>query len=677
MGEKIIEKRTKLSLLRRWVPWYYKKLAHRLNAMLMVMILLSVSLSVIVAIYYVRQETIAEYRTSVQRQLGLVENSLSQYIDHIRYNTQMIAQMPIVQAIDNRVTTYVNQTGVNGLIPMEPWKSNLYEYELYEMLGTFQKNHPAIKNASIGVASNGGFIKYPASPRFDGYDARERSWYQLAMDNPRKVMVSGIYTTSTDEKVILSVRTIHDARDAVVGVVTVDFDLQVLSETISGLSIGDSGFVILVDSGGIVLAHPKQNESAIFHPRTTTYVGKSLKELGYDVTKPGFYEIEQEGQKITLELIPSREEAIGLQYLVVIPSEEFSRSGMRIAIRLLISAVPLILLAVILGAHMTRRMLRPINDLRQWSEVIAAGQLDQRIDLHREDELGQLARQFNTMAAALESARNHLEDQVDARTVELSDANSALKAANQELIVTLELLQATQQQLIQSEKLAGLSAMVAGIAHEMNTPLGIAITMSSYLEIAHNEEPLQRDKLVEITEILHRNLKRTSHLIERFKQVAVDQASEIKRAFDLDLYIREHLQTLKYDERLKQIDVVWTCESPLMVDSYPGTLGTVITQLIENAYLHAYEGPGSVILNAKIVSEGDALLISYQDYGKGIDEQTKSRLFEPFYTTNRSSGGTGLGLFVVYNSITLQLGGTITVTSEEGEGLTLEMQIPL
>lgn len=669
--------------LKRLIPWYYLHLGHRLKVAMVFMLLLTLITSAAIAYYYVWLSAEANYRTAVGRQLELVDAAIDQYVTNIQANTEMIANMPLVRQLDSRITSYVDKTGPDGLVPMKPWEADPYEAELYQLLGIFKQSHAAIKNASIGVEANGGFVKYPAQPRFDGYDARERSWYKTAMARPGEVVVSGIYTTSTEEKVILSVRTIEDMGGRIVGVVTVDFDLKALSDTVSEIVIGKSGYVLLVDREGAVLAHPNHNEALNHRPLKASLVGKKLSDIGlsngmnadFSAVKPGEFIWNAEESSYRVQIVPSKLEAIGLHYVVVVPEGEFTESALRIGQQLTWSSIPLGLLAIGIAVLLSSRLVKPLERLKERALAIAEGNLEARIDFNRIDEIGQLATQFNRMTESLQIARDTLEDKVAKRTEELSVANEALISANQELLATLDLLQATQQQLIQSAKLAGLGSMVAGIAHEINTPLGNAITMASYLEMALAEPQPNCERINEINEVLQRNLKRTGQLIERFKQVTIDQFQEVKRPVELSGLMTELLETLRYDPHYQCLDITWHCPEPLNVETSPGALGIVVTQLLENVVKHAYTSGGPVWLS--VLREESWAVIRCRDAGTGMAPLTVERLFEPFYTTQRIQGATGLGLFVAYNLVTLHLGGVLSATSDLGLGTTFEIRLPL
>ena len=270
-----------------------------------------------------------------------------------------------------------------------------------------------------------------------------------------------------------------------------------------------------------------------------------------------------------------------------------------------------------------------------------------------------------------------LEQRVVTRTAELSEALKTLKQ--------------TQSELVQSEKLASLGSMVAGIAHELNTPVGNALMVASTLVDQQTqfetslESGLSRSNLNQFLssvhdsgEILNRNLRRTADLINSFKQVAVDQTSEQRRKFYLHEVTQEVLITLSPTLRKSSHTFVNEVPEGIFLDSFPGPLEQVLMNLTNNAIRHAFEGRqhGKICLRAVLLSDQWVQII-FSDDGIGISKQNLQRIFDPFFTTKLGQGGSGLGLSIVYNIVTAMLGGRIEVSSQLGDGTQFLIEIPL
>lgn len=285
---------------------------------------------------------------------------------------------------------------------------------------------------------------------------------------------------------------------------------------------------------------------------------------------------------------------------------------------------------------------------------------------------------------ALRTLNEELELRVDARTSELKNANAALQES-------LETIQRAQDQLVQSEKMAALGSLVAGIAHEVNTPIGIGVTAASHLD-EHTREitrqyhahSMTRTALeaylhtaTESVAMLLANLRRAAELIQNFKQVAVDRTSEEKRRFRLKDYIDAVLVSL--GPRLKRTPYTVTVQCPedLKIESYPGAFSQILTNFVMNSLEHAFSPDMPGEMHVHIREESGMLSIRYSDNGKGMSPQECSRVFEPFYTTKRDQGGSGLGLSIVYNLVTQTLNGTIRCESQVGNGTTFLLHLPV
>lgn len=309
-------------------------------------------------------------------------------------------------------------------------------------------------------------------------------------------------------------------------------------------------------------------------------------------------------------------------------------------------------------------------------------------------QLATLRRSEFQRLRALQAEQARLED----ANAELLRREAIIAAQHGELTRKVRELQEAQHQLgetrdslAQAEKLASLGGLVAGVAHELNTPIGIALTAVTHLEdgVTNLDQTvaaakLTRSKLAEYqgmlresAQLVHANIARAAELVQSFKQVAVDQASAERRDFLLGSYIDEVLQSLAPRLRKEPHRIRVDCPSGIHMDSYPGALSQVLTNLIINALVHAFK-PGQKG-NIRIeVDElpGDKVELRFSDDGQGVDPQHLSRLFEPFFTTKRARGGSGLGLHIVYNLVTQSLQGSVSVASEPQAGTCFTLTLP-
>ncbi|MFN4360590.1 MAG: PAS domain S-box protein [Hylemonella sp.] len=283
----------------------------------------------------------------------------------------------------------------------------------------------------------------------------------------------------------------------------------------------------------------------------------------------------------------------------------------------------------------------------------------------------------------LQQLNAELEQRVETRTEEL-------RLANQRLESTVLNLQRAQEQLVESEKLAALGNLVAGVAHELNTPIGNGVMAITTLgERLRAFRAVPRDAMrysdlqgfaeaVEMAcSISLRNMQRAAALVSSFKQVAVDQTSSQRRRFALREVVDEVLLTLQPTLRGTPCRIELQVPEALVLDSYPGALGQVLTNLIGNAVMHAFDGrEGGIITISAEAAESEQILFSVADNGRGIPEALQKKVFEPFFTTRLGQGGTGLGLHIVFNAVTRVLGGQISLRSQPGRGSVFELRIP-
>jgi signal transduction histidine kinase len=283
----------------------------------------------------------------------------------------------------------------------------------------------------------------------------------------------------------------------------------------------------------------------------------------------------------------------------------------------------------------------------------------------------------------------HERDQVR-QALEVS--GQALQQSNDELRDTVDQLQRTRGALLQAEKLSSLGTLVAGVAHELNTPIGAASVAASALEAGNQtvqrglEEGLQRSVLEKFLQrndeglaIIRNSLSRMAQLTRAFKQLASDRASTERRTFDLVELVREVL--LLFTPRLKQAaqQVVLELPDGLLLDSYPGPLGQILQNLIDNALTHAFTGdePGLVTVRAEHDVLRHECVIEVRDNGCGMSGEVLSKIFDPFYTTRRGRGGTGLGLHITHQLAVDILGAELQVRSTVGQGTQFRLRLPL
>lgn len=350
-------------------------------------------------------------------------------------------------------------------------------------------------------------------------------------------------------------------------------------------------------------------------------------------------------------------------------------------ILLAIFAAITIILLVSLSFYANRTISMPIMHLAQSVDALRLGERNIQFN-HNDDELGDV---FINVAKFQHDLR-----QLDTLQQSESMYKQQLELERDKLQHAIETLKLAQKKLITSEKMASLGALVAGVAHEINTPIGIAVTMSSTFESRIKEfvnqaktgqlnlsdlETFEQESL-EGLGIMLRALNRAAELIHSFKQVAIDQSSEKRREFLLNEMLHEVFNTLKHQIKRSTYNVTINCSPEIMLDSFPGPFGQVITNLFNNAILHGFDGAKTGEITVSVTKEqNNSVKIKFSDNGVGIPATNIDKIFDPFFTTKLGQGGSGLGMNIVYNIVNTILGGDISVSSRHGTTFTIIMPI--
>ncbi|MDQ5878016.1 MAG: two-component system, NtrC family, sensor kinase, partial [Pseudomonadota bacterium] len=398
-------------------------------------------------------------------------------------------------------------------------------------------------------------------------------------------------------------------------------------------------------------------------------------------------DILRDGQKIgTVEVVVTLESYLGA-----------SRSRLQNSL-LQLSTILLVALIAILFV-LRRQLLAPIKQLTAEAHRMADENLAAPIDFHGDNELGRVAAAMEYMRRRLletfgdlhqknqeliEHAAS-LESRVRERTAELS-------ITNDELQQTLNSLTQTQASLVEAEKLASLGRLVAGVAHELNTPIGNALTaicdgdeLEEQIIVSIASGNIRRSQLEtyighirEERAVVTRNLSRAAQIIQDFKQLAIDQTTDMRRTFDLATVIDEVLTSIKPSFKHTPYRIETELERNISMNGFPGPLGQVITNLALNTLLHAFPGrtEGSVRLSCQRSGQDRASIICCDD-GCGMDNATMHKIFDPFFTTKMGQGGSGLGLHIVHNIVTGLYYGNIEVSSHPERGTTFIIMLPL
>ncbi|MCQ8877938.1 ATP-binding protein [Pseudoalteromonas shioyasakiensis] len=369
----------------------------------------------------------------------------------------------------------------------------------------------------------------------------------------------------------------------------------------------------------------------------------------------------------------------------------------KILIDILLTLFVLVLVYFV-AKHIQKRIANPIDELSVLLQDVSKNHnYNARAPRTNITEINTLANSLNIMLTRtqnqierhkndkqeIKQLNQSLEEKVNQRTI-------ALREANQELLNTLERMHQYQNQIVESEKMASLGQMVAGVAHEVNTPIGLGITGSTLLrdklaEINSGFEnktltssQLKRfiDDGIENLDLIYRNLNRAAELVSSFKKVAVNQDGELNAIVNVKELISDVLLSMRTEIQEKDPEVTVHCPSELIFETKVGPLQQVLQQLISNSIIHGFKDDIGNEIEFTIERTESSLIIHYHDNGIGVDKTIKKRIFDPFVTTKRGEGGSGLGMHLVYNLVTQALGGNVYYDEQEKTGTRFIITLP-
>ena len=527
-----------------------------------------------------------------------------------------------------------------------------------ELGGSFDKqlqivhsSHTIVEN--LIVLDKEGYVESfaPYDEDMLGLDMSRQEFFLRADESP--VWFKSLLSPDTGEVTVSVSQRFRDR------VYVVDIQLIDLVQAFSIAKTSQGSFQVILDSDGTVLAHHDRNKVV---QRENMSMLSELRTL-----KPGilFTDTVCYGGE---RYVASFYRLPGVEWTVGFFNNE--KDALTPLIRLrrytFFTLSVSLLITVLIALMLIHSVTRSVNKIRKFTADLGSGNFDTSIPQTRIEEFDILLQQLKTTRAAvkereseLQQLTDDLEDIVHERTHELEDSMRNLKQ--------------TQSQLILSEKMAALGGLVAGVAHEINTPIGIGVTAASFIQeqMESIKRDLNNDTLtqeafesflevnIESAELLLSNMKRASDLISSFKKVAVDQQTDKLNEFNLMEYTSEVLRSLTPKLKAGRHKTFIHCDKLIFMKSYPGAFSQILANLVVNSVSHGFEHMFEKEIHITISQKKGQAVIEYCDNGRGIPESVASHIFDPFYTTKRNKGGTGLGMNIVYNLVTQKLGGSI------------------
>ncbi|AQS08865.1 methyl-accepting chemotaxis protein McpB [Clostridium saccharobutylicum] len=366
------------------------------------LIVISLLLMGIITYAIVVNQTKNDYTNFIHKEISHVNDGIENYLELIQQNTRMVSQSSLIQQADSRITSYVEKKDASGKVQMTPLENNSYEAEVYNTFKNFKDSHPEISSISLGVESNGGYVQYPASARTNGYDARERDWYKLALEHPDKPILSDVYISSDGSKSIISISAIKDSTGAIKGVITMNINLDELTKIIENIEIGKNGYIVLVDKNGTMLANPKD----------TSLVSKKVEELNIsklDITNNNNTSFETkmpDGNNYSISVQKQSNSNLSLNwtYICFVETSEFMSSARSIGMVTILFIVIFSILSIAITIFIARKIANPISNIASHLQLMGNGDFSVEMDskyLKINDEVGEIAKSTKTMQSSL------------------------------------------------------------------------------------------------------------------------------------------------------------------------------------------------------------------------------------------------------------------------------------
>lgn len=594
-------------------------------------------------------------------------------------------QQALANSINGQITTYLTnaESDIHVLASFAMQEQALLR-DSSDLLDIYTNNQVYFN--AIYLTDNTGHILNIGLPSYRQF--MRATYLDLDMSNNhiyKDVAESGLPQWSNEYLSTISGRlSIAYSLPFIDGVLIGEISVEELPKLVEKLAKQNNVTVMVLDQNRQLIAHP----DALLSQQQINLSNLELvqkTDAGERISIP--FEFNHQQVIGTASIIPD------LDWMVIVAQPQTLLEAEQGAIRdIFIAAVLIgIIAAGIIAMLMTKELVMGFYDTARQARALAKGEYATKPQYSRILELYKLREDLNTTGLEIEKREQHIHQLNAGLEKRVAERTQDLHNSNQELEQTLSHLKLTQQQLIQSEKLSALGSLVAGVSHELNTPIGNSLMASTTL--AESVKNLQKqsaanqltktnfDTFVEEinlgSQILVNNLHRASDLIHSFKQVAVDQSSSQKRFFELHKHVNEVLTTLH--PMLKKTDIKVETDIPkgITLNSYPGALSQIFTNLIQNALIHAFADQSKGIISISAQETGKkTLLIRVEDNGCGMSKEMQSSIFDPFFTTRLGQGGSGLGLHIVHNLITTVLQGNIRVESEINHGSRMIIELP-
>ena len=572
-------------------------------------------------------------------------------------------------------------------------RHDMLQIPLLQLFAEYNRAYPNYYEIRVILPDGHEDVRYSPTPLKSIEEKKGESESFIKMKNSDKKTGSFLFTNPDNgEKAFIIYKKIFletleegsaEVDTILRGYIAITIRPSFIEQQIEKGKIAKEGFLFITDETGRVLFSPKSKGM-------TTNIAPAL----FEELKAGAESIAPISTSFmeTNYIFHGKKIEQGIYLFGALPeSSLFDASSKMETTFITILFLTIIATGLLVYAVSRHFILEPIKKLVDATDLIGEGKLDVRLNISSQDEIGQLAADFNIMAKRLKASQDEVKGYSDALQHKVEERTLSLRQRNQELSLALEELKTAQSHLVQSEKMVFLGELVAGVAHEINTPIGIGVTSASYLEGRTKEVIKQFDnsdlkkshlekffsECQQCSSLILKNLNRTSSLIQSFKMVSADQTYDEVRKFNVKEYIEDIIHSLAPRIRKTPHNIEIICDHGIFAHNNPGAFAQVMTNLIMNSLIHAYENEEEGKILIEVSNSKKKVSVIYADDGRGIPKEHLTKIFNPFFTTKRGQGGTGLGLNIVYNIVYKTLGGKIHCKSKEGKGTTFHIEFPV
>lgn len=591
----------------------------------------------------------------------LQSESISKDVSNIFENAQLYTKQ---MALNRDILAYLKSVKTREAI-----RNSSYYPFVYDYLIKVKASDPLHFLAWVANEEANFYLDSSGTVPDTDYEVKKRPWYDVAVKSDTVEFTPPYVEWDTGKTVISSILALREG-EKIYGFVVVDIMLDTLPSIFKDVSITENDHSFLVTQEGDYVYHEDLNKvmkASINDPEDP--LNPYINLIFRDATQLETIYYNEKPYYLSSYSVDNNK----WQVITLIDKTSVSKELYRIYFLIIMLMIVAFMVGIGIIHLVVRRHTKPYKLLVSFAEDIATGDYSKNIPDHyiaREDEMGEICNSFQSIITTFRRENVVLEEKIDQKNKELEQQ---------------------YQYILETEKAASLGNLVAGVAHEINTPLGVGISTTSHIDLLNQKNldliesgNMTKNDLInyfkdidEATHLLSSNLNRAADLVKSFKKIAVDQSSEVRVKFNLKATIEDVILSLRGEYKRQHHEIVLECDDSIELDSFPGAYTQIMTNLIMNSIQHGFKEKINGHINITCKVKDNVLYVHYEDDGRGVAEENRKRIFDPFFTTNRQNGNSGLGMNVIYNIITQTLSGKISLESEEGGYTRFIIEIPI